>query len=592
MRDVTLLLSVALYTDGDTAGSTADRIGTLCGILSVSGLEAPVLWSAPAADLAAIASPSKPEVLHPLIDRLERCGDRIAPMGLTGADHCALLIDEIRRDLEWSISNSWSTGTADTLDLRPVALCPIADPFRPEADTLYRSHPLPVIRIATDARRVIAVAPDGVLPVVCGSRLARPVTGGALGRAIRRSAAAAAGSAASAPGVVVWAEPWIDASALSELISAYASLVARHRIRPAIPALTGEPAAADRTAPAERGAVAIPSHVAACVGARRLIGLRSGRASRLRTRRVLEAACGLGAIIAQPAGEDSACQTPPPAFRRDFIASMLGTAVIAGDQIAIAVADGHYCGVATDADLLRFDQPAISIATVAEAAPAGTASVAIETVESCFSFETESSRGLHIRSAVVTPDAAAELQTELTLVNGHDTLVMTRTIAVTAGGRISTILSNGVPIAPDAVVSIRYSDGSGARVRPGGGDASGAPDLVTPLQGHSFTVEDATGAFTVVAVDTDGSPLSWTLSIGPDPTSDRRARRRNRRAHGTPLRAYIGGCVALRPRSVDTVALLIAPCDRPNELQERALSDRLPHAVLMDIAAAAASTRR
>ncbi len=592
MRDVTLLLSVALYTDGDTAGPTADRVSTLCGILSVSGVEAPVLWSAPAAELAAITCRSQPEALHPLIDRLERCGDRIAPMGLAGADHCALLIDEIRRDLEWSISNPWSTGTADTLDLRPVALCPIADPFRPEADSLYRNHPLPVIRVSAEARRVIAASPDGVQPVVAGSRLARPVTAGALHRAIRRSARAAAGNAASAPGVIVWAEPWLDASALRELIGAFASLVEHNRIRPAIPALTGESTASDRAEFAVRGAVAIPTRVAACAGARRLIGLRSGRASRLRTRRVLEAAGRPGAHIPQPADEDSARRTPP-AYRRDFIASMLGTAVIAGDQIAIAVADGRYCGVAVDAGLLRFDRPAISIATVATATRADAAAVAIEAVESCFSFETESSRGLHIRSAVTTPNAAAQLQTELTLVNGYDTLVMTQTIAVTAGDTISTFLSNGVPIAPDAVVSIRYSDGSGARVQTAGGDASQArPDLVTPLHGHSFTVEDETGAFTLVAVDTDGSPLSWTLFIGPDPTSDRRARRRNRRAHRTPLRAYIGGCVALGPRSMETVALLIAPCDRPNELQERALSDRLPHAVLMDIAAAAASTRR
>lgn len=541
------------------------RAASLLAALADEPADLPIAWHV-AAD--AVAGPDQP-LAKLLADRIASHEDRFLPMGLTGAAHLVLHEEEIEADLSWAVKNLWSTGARDTLRVDPplvVPCCP--DTFRREALGVYGRAEVPV-GLLVEARdgAWLAIVPNGegaagrAIPVVEVDPVALAEPGRrTLARSIarRRRASRAARSDEEPEDAPVLLR--IVVSSRTDLDSTVSAIraIAEAAARGTIELVPFDPAsAAAATLGPTRSSDVPPVSIAA---ARTAGALRRRRGSRINTRRVLEAF----ASSADPEQFALDASGVPRESRREFIASMMGIATIPGAAIEARFDSGRFCGISGLSSAPATGRPARALLASADA-------IHEDVVASCFSFETEISRGLRAEAVIVDEgsDSRVDIRTEYALVADDDAVVASQHVLTAGGspGEIAYPLAAPV-IRPDTcVITGRFTDGSYYDLK----IDFVAAELV--LWGEAFGIWDGESRYTLLAMDTDGNPVPWPVVALRDPEP----------------RIVLGGRYPLGQPGDHLSSLLLARTELDDELVTKALTGRLPSAIKAEIAAGAAS---
>ncbi len=513
-----------------------------------------IVWHLPAAELT--------EKCAPVIrDRMERFGDSIVPMGLTGAPHRLLHVEEIACDIEWSRSNLWNTGVSDALHVDTAIIIPRSTDFlRSKALETYGSAAVPVGMLgAADDGLWIGIAPRGLtasggLPVVEAATIDEPTRRTLLRTLSRRQRSAKSLGGDARPVVLrcrVANEE--DIERLAAVLSAAAEATAKPgwRIEPLdIEAAAGPPPVLI--------AAEVPSLAPAVALA--VTELRRRRTSMINTRRILEH------FAAAPVPEPP--PTPPRSSKRgerDFIASMMGQTSIPGSTMSAHFVGGALCGVGGAEVETRKPRPASSWILTADGRRVEAA------MSSCFSFESEISRGLRSECTIVDPEtgASARIRTEYSVVGEYDALVATQHTLVEGGDPGDTLMVLGIPILNRDRCAIigRHRDGSTYDF-----DVSWKlPEVV--LAAEVFEIWDGDSDYTFVPLTAAGHPMPWTATLvtqsGP--------------------RIVVGGRYPFGEPSEHHLSFLMIRGDIDGELAGCALAGRLPAAIVEEIAAGTAA---
>ena len=203
--------------------------------------------------------------------------------------------------------------------------------------------------------------------------------------------------------------------------------------------------------------------------------------------------------------------------------------------------------------------------------PGGRESAA--TASTCFSFESDISRGLRSESVVTDGDGAVFVRIccEYSLVGDYDALVVTHRI-ITEGGRPEYALcAFAIPISRRRGLTIagRFSDGSGY------GHDVGPKSPLTVLWGEAFRIAAGADVLSIVPVSETGRPFVWQLSLLDRP--DRRI--------------VTGGRYVLGQPAEHTLCMLLVPGEDDGRLVDRALNRRLPPAIVTEIEAGVTAGR-
>ncbi|MFP4114579.1 MAG: hypothetical protein ACOC2Y_07355 [Spirochaetota bacterium] len=537
----------------------------------------PLVWSLPSGDACAHSDGPSKSFLQAFRERAERYGDELWPAGLTGAPNAPLLIDEIAAEIEWSVSNLWNTGVRDRLRTDPRFILPVSpDVVRSEAAEAYSGAPVavalfayandgpwlrliprePVSSDASLAERAApgwpVVEPNSIEPEAITRRLlAREVQ--------RRGRAARAWGQARQMVVRCTLETGHDAERLFALMSAMVELTERGGWRVAVPSL--ERAAPDSPVPISTETRLLAPDVGA-----KAMDLRRRRGSKINTRRVLErfASCGSSEEELAHAPE------PPETGRRDFVASMTGQSSLPGANVQATFAGGRYCGLSGSAS--PESRASVDPRRAAEnrLRPAAGDEIA-DTVESCFSFETEISRGLRSEAAILDPDrrTSVRVRTEYSLVGEIDALVVSQHVILEGGDPADTADVLAIPVLDSdrCAVTGRFTDEStyDYDVRWDRGRIS--------LWAEAFQIWDGESSTTVVPLTLSAYPRPWSVTIAPSPRH----------------RLVLGGSYAMGSAAHHHVSFLIVRGDLDDELVEKALAGRLPAPIHQEITAGTAA---
>jgi hypothetical protein len=558
------------------------RAVVLLDAMGARGLDrVPVAWRVPAA-ACADADSAADAFRTSLARRVDDRGDRIVPMGLTGAPHVVLRVEEIGADVDWSVSNIWNTGVRDALRREPCLIAPNGpETLRHDALASYGRAPVPVglIGRGDDGSWITIVANDDgsaarALPLLPGDSLGTgEVTRRSLVRALRRRRVHARDLLAPDTPVVlhltiVTAEA---ASQAADVLEAAAAVDAAGSWSLAHLA-PGDGLAG--SVPRLHSVDASDSGLEVGVAA---TALRRRRTSKISTRRILELFAGSRddpaghADDRAPGGSGTAdreAETVPPAnSRREFIASMLGRASLTGTTFEARFDTGRFCGLHERSLVSTTDRPAGHYLVTAKGRHG-------ETVASCFSFETEVSRGLRIEAIAADEDALvrAEIRTEYAFVADYDGLVAGQHILTEGGSPDDLLYALATPVlrADRCDVTGLFGDGS---------TYDRALSFATPelsLRGEAFEIRDGDATRSLLALDPGGHPIPWSITALRDPEP----------------RIVLGGRYRLGGRSNRYVSLLLVPGDLTGELVRAALDGRLPKEIRAEIAGAAASERR
>ncbi|MFW5683626.1 MAG: hypothetical protein ACOC1I_02130 [Spirochaetota bacterium] len=589
-----LAILLRLVPSESTVDRTVDRALELRGALERGGCELPLTWNLPSADVFSKGEAAADELRGALDERAERYGDTVAPMGLTGAPHAALHTAEIESDLEWALSNIWNSGAGDARRKMPGMIIPRSPAFgRRDALHAYGSSAARVGLLGLGAEGPqLTVVPNGEegpsdLPAVNLLALGAERLGGtsqvlhgpgnrdgrtsaltrrALARAIRarHRSVRLDGDRDRTTVLLVPVSGLDDVAAAADALAVVDELVRRSGWE----MTTLDEALASPQNPASLLAVEAPAMVPET--AARCTELRRRRASKINTRRILE-------LLATPAAATDTRDDPrelPERGRREFIASMLGQTSIPGTTVVARFSAGRLCGLHGAASAPGRDHPATSCVR----RPDGT--LFAEVVESCFSFESEISRGL--RSESVLADAVgtvvARIRTEYSFVGDYDALVATQHVAIEAGATGDTLCVLGEPIvqAGRCAITGHFTDGSSCDH-----EITWQTDEVV-VWGEAFQIWDGESSHTLVPLTTTGHPCLWSVTALRDPER----------------RVFLGGRYPLAPRGTadsaesvreHTLAFILVRGEIDHELVQKALAGRLPQAIGDEIAAGTAA---
>lgn len=557
-------LLVSLPPDRSSqAVSPAERALRLIDSIEAAGSgPMPIAWHLPAADASAGDGASPARFRDALRRRLEQAGDTVLPMGLTGAAHAALRVDEIQADVAWAVTNIWATGVADTFRLDPPLVVPaVPDTLRRDALAAYGAAPVPVGLLGESHDGAwIAVVPNGgaipgrALPVFEADSLpADEISARTLARALtrrRREVRSVAGPDAPVVVRAVVGGHDDDRQTLA-LAAACVELAGRHGWTLVGVGAEDAPSAnvTDLFAP-PRPAIHPDSggHASA---------LRRRRGSKINTRRILEA-------VAHGEPEAPPAAAPSPDGQREFVASMLGQATIPGAAVEARFDAGRLCGLHGRSDSRRRDRPAHSELIVGGRRTQ-------ETVTSCFSFETPVSRGL--RSEAMLEDdetgTVVRVRTEYAFVGEHDALVAGQHVLGDGGSGDGLLYVLAAPVLEPgrSAVTGRFADGTTYDVDL----AFDREELV--LWAEAFGIWDGESRSTLVALGPDNRPVTWSLTAlrHPEP------------------RIVLGGRYEPRGRLDQYASLLLLRGEIDDELVTRAMAGRLPADIATELAAARAS---
>lgn len=547
-------------------GGVVEHAVRLCSELERRGLHTfPLAWNLSSADLCAKADDASRACRELIESRTAQYGDTFCPMGLTGASNQAMHIAEIESEIEWSISNIWGTGAHDTLKHDPPLIIPARpDVLRPDSRAVYSRARVPV-GIVGEAQNglwltVVENGNDALgrafpLVEVVGLR-PEEIEPRSLTRQIRRSL----GNARPVTGTetaVVLHFPMTSPEDDERLCATLAAVAERtDRSSWTVGQMTLENAAhISPPAILPANALGITPATGADVTA-----LRRRRGSKINTRRILER-------LAYPAEVREPADPPetPQAGKREFVASMMGQTSIPGTAIEAVFAGGRLCGLHGESAAPQNPHPATSFLRTHDG------DMQNDAVTSCFSFESEISRGLRSESTITGEDNAvsARIRSEYSFVGEYDALVSSHHVLVDGGSPDDTLCVLGVPILHrhQCAITGRFSDGSTYDY-----DASwDRRELV--LYGEAFQIWDGESCYTLVPVTSRGHPFPWTVTLLSTPEP----------------RVVLGGRYEMGRRTEHSLSFLLVRGELDDELVARAFSGRLPSAITTEIAAGTAA---
>ena len=533
----------------------------------------PVAWNLPAADLAAAGDDTAAAVLQRIAERAQVCGDVLVPMGLTGAPNVALHADELAGEISWAASNIWHTGAADSTRSAPELLLPRSpDPYRSNALACYGASEVPVGMVgeASDGAW-LSLVPNGggaaerALPVLqLGSIAPESLTRRALSRMLRTRQRAARAVLHKDAGVIVQLgpQPAPEAELLLTLLS---TLTEGRRSSSWSAAPLSPDAAASGGVPR---LIAVQSPPADPARSRETSRMRRRRGSKINTRRILETLAGARTGADEESESASTHLHVPDEGRREFIASMMGEAVIPGTTMSACFTQGRLCGLHGEATRPATARPAQSFVVTAAGEHL------TDGVESCFSFESELSRGLRSESVIAheTHGLAVRIRTEYSLVDEYDALVASQHVLESGGHTDDVLYVLAEPILrrDRCAITGYHTDGSVYDH-----EVSWQPGETT-LWGEAFQIWDGESCYTLVPVTTDGRPMSWSISLlrEPGPAVVLGGRYRLGRA-GAPREHRI--------------SFLLVRGELDDHIVQRALAGRLPAAIVRELAAGTAA---
>ena len=122
-----------------------DNLPTLCDFVISKIGNRPLVWNFPSPPSESLRR-TKQWLQKTVTPRVEL--DCVAPMGFAGACNPVLALDELEKEISWSLANPWGTGVSQVLGIRPEVLIPrVADVARVDAQIAYRRHGFKTIGI-------------------------------------------------------------------------------------------------------------------------------------------------------------------------------------------------------------------------------------------------------------------------------------------------------------------------------------------------------------------------------------------------------------------------------------------------------------
>ncbi len=555
-------------------------VARLCASLERDGLARfPLAWRLPADRLDRAL----------LGERIERYGDTVCPMGLTGAPNVRLHVSEIEAELAWATSNIWHTGVRDTFGFDPSLAVPCApDGERRAGWDACRRSPVPtgLLVEAVDGGWLHIVAGDQAdeslaLPVLRPSRVSPQTraTRRSLTRDVRRRLRAAGLDASVGVPIVISLdvdEPDGEETAVATLAAVGEASTSLGWTITTFERHDMAKSARPRNERPEWFAGAPPLPPDICEEA---AWLRRRRSSKINTRRLLE----LLAPEAPPeAPPDAPPDAPPvprdpgsaaspgtarrtdaaasrPGHERVLVASMMGEATISGSNVSARFVGGRLCGLSGAVDPALPGEPTESLALFADGR------VRAASVESCVSFESDSSRGLRSESVVTgnSLEPVARIRSDYSFVGDYDALVASHLCLVEGATVRDTLCAIALPIASHrrCVVTGRFADGSTY-------DHHVLWTETGALWAEAFQIRDGETRYTIVPVTGDGRPMPWSVSILREPSR----------------RLVVGGRYRLGDRREHRISFLMMRAELDDRLVVRTLAGRVPRPIADEIA--------
>lgn len=457
-----------------------------------------ICWNVPAALLAHRTSATAAGVRLRLG---RRAADSVYPAGLTGAPLHLLLAEEAQDEIAWSVTNLWVTGVEDAGFPAPLVLLHEADAGRPALTGHYPEMDPPVIALARLAGTEVLAwfGPDGVrcLPLLRGTALsdASAKTGVREIDRARRRARRALENGSGAPGHIVVMTDLLEPGAgesFPRVLAAAEEWSSRSwtALRP-LPDPTEWPRASRDVPPG------IPHHPRSVSELVQAASMRKQRSSRINNRRILESMCGR---------TPRAAILPAARNERNFVASMTGEAALAGNGADAFFSAGHFCGFGSS--LPGGAPPARSFVRSAVMPEP----VLLETT-TCFSFESDGSRGVRVVQGSGSGDAGWQLTTDYSFVG--DVPVLIAGVALEGPEDAPTDaellhLAVSTERMRSLTVETHHPDGSvgGIEWRQGGRQFA---------SGSEVTVRFPSGPLTVGFLSREGTPFMGTVTFEEEP---------------------------------------------------------------------------
>jgi hypothetical protein len=560
-----------------------ERALRLCRELATHGLShLSLIWHLPSADLCAQADEPAAAFRRAVRTRIERFGDGVWPMGLTGAHNTPLHVAEIESEIAWATTNIWNTGVRDAMHLDPSLVVPRApDVVRAAAGEAYARSPVPVglLGFAQDGLWLTVMRAGegsqkpgrttgrtlGALPIVdLGASVQTDIGRRTLLREIQRRQRTARAAINDTRPVVVRCGLTSagDLGRVLAVLTAAGELAGRPSWAIAAPETCeysgrGPDLIAQDTAPLGPAAIA------------RAAELRRRRSSKINTRRVLEQIAGAEDRSDATEHADRAAD-PPAEGRREFVASMMGEASIPGSAVTTDFAGGRLCGFRGASGTAYALEPSENLLVTRDRR------VATDTIESCFSFESEISRGLRSESTLSAPEggASARIRTEFSVVGDIDALVVSQHVfieAEEADARRGTlfVLARPVQRRDELAVTGRFTDGTSYDH-----DVTWKRDELI-LWGEAFQIWDGDSRYTFVPLGPGGHVRPWSIAVlaRPEP------------------RVALGGSYAIHGRAEHHLSFLLVRGELDHDIVTKALAGRLPAAIRKEIAAGSGTER-
>lgn len=567
VRHLYPVVSFAPTAHSGTATSPAERLLELFAALgrhatvAESPISLPITWVVPGAAVCDRGD-ERAARIRALIDAR---GDAVAVLGLTGAVDQWLLREEIEKSLEWSMSNTWSSGIEDAGANVEFLICGGADGERPEVLELYKTLSFPtLLRAEHLGRPYLATASSAeAIPLLpLGGN--EPLTKNELSLRIKERIK---NEPARRDALVLWIECPTDVTIALALLEQ----VQQESSRRGMTAARLDDAGAFAPIDFSLTAPSILQPKATRLAA--IAELRARRGSMIATRRVLEAAAGLpveGTSEHAPEDLSGFAWT-----QRTVTATMAGRAALAEEGLYALLEGGRFAGVYPDVSDRDLFAPASALVLPVERgvarAPRKRAGAVREEVHSCVSFESDISRGARSTLLIDEEQVQALIYNEYSIVTDHPALVMTQSLVANSRGEY-LLLTEGLPIdGAEVHIEGRYRDGSGLSRT-----VTATPALTTRWA-EAFEITIGPHIFSLVCLDNEARVVPWSVSWLSDPEP----------------RLYLGTQMKLPGGRVSTsFTLLLLPTKLEGSLAERALSGNLPHEINDEIAAGRAATRR
>ena len=521
--------------------ATYSRVATAVAAIesNLAAKRLPICWNFPAAVAFDRSQQGVTKLRDTLLRRIDENGDSVCPMGLTGAPHRALTVEEMECDLAWAEKNIWGTGVYDALRRRPPLIMPCdGDAGRfsqsaDSADTARETGDRPVIgerpgigiRLRTQQQQALLLVRSEerhLVPIVDWKEVVLSNSRGMsrrVSRTLRRARATHLGRGGVTDGgsflapIVLWLDLGSDQDA--EEMNAIAALIGEVAEEDGV-AFSSWPlleSLSNDTEPIDRAVLHAGSTLLPYRAIKDAAAMRNRRKSKINTRRLLET---LGTVNVAAQSLSPAPKKVRARAQREYVASMMGEARLAGPGVDALFVEGRFCGLVLPQESARTEPTDTLIAGVRHGGTSRHPAMVSLATTSCFSFESAISHGLKVVESDNTalPGATITVTTDYSFVSDLPILVISPTISIewAAVGRPDpgmTLLLMALPVdAAPVVVSSVYPD-----------ESLSTSQLHSTAEcsavGSLFSVTHRGQEIHLAAVSRSYQPLIWPLSMVP-----------------------------------------------------------------------------